>query len=254
MEFWGITDTGKVRQNNQDAYIAELSMTGKLAILVVCDGMGGARAGNVASSIASEVFVSRMLDLVRDVPEDSEFAAELTQATGDANQAVYREGISNPDCAGMGTTLVAAVVNGTEASIANIGDSRAYHIDSDSIKQITRDHSVVEDMVSRGDITRLEARTHPNKNLITRALGSSRAEPPDLFNIELKEGEYLLLCSDGLSNMMTDEEMLGLVRSSESVEHACTELVALANRRGSPDNVTALLLRNSAAAPSAMEV
>lgn len=254
MEFWGITDTGRVRARNQDAFDAAVCGVDGTVVLVVCDGMGGARAGDVASSVACETFMAEMKASADGQTDLSALSLRLARAVAAANGAVYARSLSDPEYAGMGTTLVAAVVSGEEAVIVNIGDSRAYRTSGGTIEQITRDHSVVEDMVTRGDITRLEARHHPHKNLITRALGSGRAEPPDIFEIKLDVDEYILLCTDGLTNMVGDEEIALELRGSTDVEASCRRLVALANHRGAPDNVTALLFKNSRSAPSAKEV
>ena len=141
----------------------------------------------------------------------------------------------------MGTTLVAAVIIGDNTVVVNIGDSRAYKISDNRIEQITRDHSVVEDMVQRGDITRAESLTHPNKNLITRAVGTVQSVDCDFFRFSTGEIDYILLCSDGLSNLVSDEEMLYEIVHAESIEFCCEKLLALAIARGAPDNITIVL-------------
>ena len=166
---WGITDKGAVRTQNQDGYYLDVPSE-HLAVGVVCDGMGGAKAGNVASLVAVETFVDALKEMGSQ--EESRPAAVLAQAAETANSAVFHRAATDPDCRGMGTTMVAALVVERMAYLLNIGDSRAYHVNDQGIARLTRDHSVVEDMVARGDITPEEARNHPRKNLITRALGS----------------------------------------------------------------------------------
>ena len=168
---WGITDKGAVRTQNQDGFYLDVPSE-HLAVGVVCDGMGGAKAGNIASLIAVETFVDALQGMQPDGDGEAGPAAVLSRAAETANTAVYHRAVTDPDCRGMGTTMVAALVVEQTAYLLNIGDSRAYHINEDGITRLTRDHSVVEDMVARGDITPEEARTHPRKNLITRALGS----------------------------------------------------------------------------------
>ena len=143
----------------------------------------------------------------------------------------------------MGTTMVAVLVVEDTAYLLNIGDSRAYHIDRDGITRLTRDHSVVEDMVARGDITPEQARTHPRKNLITRALGAEERIRADLYERQLKSGDHLLLCSDGLSNIVTDQELLYEVIHGGEIEECCQRLLDIALSRGAPDNVTAVLFQ-----------
>ena len=241
MNIWGITNTGSVRQQNQDAYRVEpLPEDGLLA--VVCDGMGGARSGNVASQMAVHLFGDAVLEgfQLPQVPAPDELlrtAAEL------ANERIYDRALNDPSCLGMGTTLVAALVREGTVHVINVGDSRAYAISRAGIRRVTRDHSVVEDLVARGEITPDEARLHPQKNLITRALGADAAAQPDLYQLPAVPGEFLLLCSDGLSNVVTDQELLYEVIHGGASDQCCQRLLDVALSRGAPDNVTAVLLQ-----------
>ena len=237
---WGVTDKGVIRSQNQDGYYLNV-LSEHLAVGVVCDGMGGARAGNIASLIAVETFVDTLKNLR---PEQEEApAAALDRAAAAANEAVFRRACTDPDCRGMGTTMVAVLIVEDAAYLLNIGDSRAYHIDADGITRLTRDHSVVEDMVARGDITPEQARTHPRKNLITRALGAEERIRADLYERQLKSGDFLLLCSDGLTNIVTDQEILYEVLHGGETEACCQRLLDIALSRGAPDNVTAVLFQ-----------
>lgn len=243
MELWGTTNCGKVRRENQDVFKTHHDTDNDIVVLVVCDGMGGANAGNIASALAADTFMDYILSTDKTIAELDEVSLLMSDAVRAANNAVYEKSVTNERYAGMGTTLTAAISIPAGAVIVNIGDSRAYHITKSSIKQITKDHSVVEDMISRGDLTRAEARRHPNKNLITRALGSSSVEEPDVFNISLNEGDYVLLCSDGLSNVVFDSELLFELQHSSSVKLSCEKLIDTALERGAPDNVTAVILK-----------
>ena len=238
MQIWGITHRGAVRQQNQDAYAAQQMEDGRI-IALVCDGMGGARAGNVASAMAVDLFMKRFMEQEKESndPERMQSAAAL------ANQEIFRRATTEEECTGMGTTLVAALVGKEEALILNEGDSRAYHISQAGIVLVTRDHSLVEDMVERGELTREEARNHPHKNLITRALGAEPILLTDCFRQPLKQGEYLLLCSDGLSNVVTEQEILYEVIHGGEDETCCQRLLDIAMHRGAPDNVTAVLIQ-----------
>ena len=238
MHMWGITHRGAVRQQNQDTYATRLLDDGRV-IALVCDGMGGARAGNIASAMAVETFMRRFLEL-RDEGDDQE---RMQQAAALANEEVFRRATSDEDCAGMGTTLVAALAGNEEAGILNEGDSRAYHINQAGIALVTRDHSLVEDMVERGELTREQARTHPHKNLITRALGAEPMLLADCFRQPLRPGDYLLLCSDGLSNVVTDQEILYEVIHGGQEDTCCQRLLDITLHRGAPDNVTVVLIR-----------
>lgn len=238
---WGITDKGAVRAQNQDAYYLQPA-EGEMALALVCDGMGGARAGNVASAmaveVASEFLEGLSLEELLRAPGEN-----LTQAAALANDAIFHKANREPDCRGMGTTMVAALVHDGSAAVLNIGDSRAYRIGEEGIAKLTRDHSLVEALVDRGDITPEQARQHPQKNLITRALGSESRSRTDLYEVEVKAGEYLLLCTDGLSNTVTDQELLYEVLHGGEPETCCQRLLALAMDRGAPDNVTAVLIQ-----------
>ena len=238
MQVWGITDRGTVRQQNQDAYAAKVLKDGRVVALV-CDGMGGARAGNVASTLAVERFMEEFLKPGQDGPDEERMA----HAAAAANQAVYDRSVRDAECAGMGTTLVAVLAGEREAVVLNEGDSRCYHINRDGIALVTRDHSLVEDLVERGELTREQARTHPHKNLITRALGAEPDLMADRFHQPLAEGDCLLLCSDGLSNVVNEQEMLYEVVHGDGDEGCCKRLLDIALSRGAPDNVTAVLVK-----------
>lgn len=236
MNIWGVTDIGLVRSENQDSYRIE-RLSDEIALAVVCDGMGGARAGNVASQIAADTFAAA----VRGAGTEGNWPQVLEQAVWEANEQVYSASLSNPDYRGMGTTLVAALVTPEALWMVNVGDSRCYQIVDGDIARVTRDHSLVEDLVFRGEITPEEARVHPKKNLITRALGVDRTVKVDVYEQENRSG-YLVLCSDGLSNMVTDEE-LRIEVVAEKKESSCTRLLERALDRGAPDNVTVVIVQ-----------
>jgi protein phosphatase len=243
MELWGITDSGRVRHENQDVFKIFYDDEKDVAVLVLCDGMGGARAGNVASAIAAETFMHHMGKYIEDVGSIDDTAAKISNAVLAANKAVFEKSAREDEYAGMGTTLTAAILTPDGVVIANVGDSRAYHATMSRITQVTRDHSVVEDMIARGDITRAEARLHPSKHLITRALGTYSEEKPDVFTINPDNGDYILLCSDGLSNIVMDSEMLFEMQRGTGVCGICENLTELALSRGAPDNVTVVILK-----------
>lgn len=240
IEAWGFTDRGAVRPENQDCYYLKQHGDDLLAA-IVCDGMGGHRAGNVASALAVDV-ASAYLESLTDEELSDTPPEHLTRALNLSNEAVFRRSNQEMEYAGMGTTMVSVIIAGKTAHILNIGDSRAYRINDGEIYKITRDHSVVEDMVHRGEITAEEARVHPQKNLITRALGSMAKARGDLYDITWEPGDYFLLCSDGLSNALTDQELLYEILHGGSRDTCCKRLLAQALNRGAADNVTAVLI------------
>ena len=240
MDAWGLTDLGNVRKQNQDFYDIVTLHPNQL-LLVVCDGMGGAKSGNVASRLATEVFVGEVRRTAREDMDVEQIEQMLRDAVSLANQAVFEQSKVSSDFTGMGTTLVAAVLLPDRAVIANVGDSRAYIFDKDGIRFMTVDHSLVELMVRRGEITREQAKTHPSKNLITRAVGTEANVDCDLYNQELHPGDAVLLCSDGLSNEMADQEILFEVVHGVQKEGCCQRLLDIAKGRGAPDNVTVVL-------------
>lgn len=241
MEIFGLTDPGNVREQNQDYYLfADLDGKGKA--VVVCDGMGGAKSGNVASKVAAEVFLSEVGRTVRYHQDPEKAERAVAAAVALANTAVYENSISDEAYHGMGTTLVAAVLLNGTGIIANVGDSRAYLINDNGIRCVTTDHSVVEMMVQRGELTREQAKSYPGKNLITRAVGTEESVACDLFRIPLQKGDNLLLCTDGLSNLMADQEILFEVAYGARKNDCCQRLVRIAKERGAPDNATAVLV------------
>ena len=242
MQSWGLTDPGRVRKQNQDAHhIEKLDRTSLLC--VVCDGMGGAKSGNIASTLAVDVFVQEVRQSWKPRLDQEKIDQILRSAVKLANFTVYDQSQQFPEeFDGMGTTLVAVLVHGRKATVINVGDSRAYGIDRSGIRQITRDHSLVQMMVDRGDLTPEVAKTYPGKNFITRAIGTEPTVLCDIFHLDVAKGEYLLLCSDGLSNMMDDQEILFEVVHGVNKAHCCKRLLDIAKNRGAPDNVTSILV------------
>lgn len=240
MKIYSLSDVGRVRSNNEDNCKFEL-INEETAVFVVCDGMGGTQAGQVASSVASEVFIEQMKNYVREKMTVRYMESTLGNAVSFASHDTYKKANSEPQFYGMGTTLVGGVYHKGQALIANVGDSRAYILDDDGLRQITEDHSLVEELVRRGEITEAQARRHPNKNVITRALGPERRPKPDFFPVKMEKGQMLLLCSDGLTNMIENDEIQKHLQSGDP-EKICRVLVDTANENGGSDNITVLIL------------
>lgn len=239
MQSWGITDVGCVRQQNQDAFRIEW-LDKNVLLCVVCDGVGGARSGNIASTLASDVMVQELKATWRSGLDHVEVGECLRKAMKLANFTVCDQAREVADFNGMATTLVAALLQPDRATVLNVGDSRAYYISNNGIRQVTVDHSLVQMMLSRGELTEEEAKDYPKKNVITRAIGMEPAAMSDVFHLELKKDDCLLLCSDGLSNVLDDQEILFEIVHGEP-ETCCQRLLAIAKDRGAPDNVTCVL-------------
>jgi protein phosphatase len=243
----GNTDIGMKRASNQDTFVLK-TYSEKTCLCVVCDGMGGAKGGSEASRIASEKFASVIDDFITPYigRKDKTLHANdvrdaLLDAVEQANNAVYQYAQDHSSMKGMGTTLVAALVIKKTVFAVNVGDSRMYFMKGAKIKQITKDHSYVQHLLDLGQITEKEAATFPNKNIITRAVGVREIVEPDYFEFELSDNDVLLLCTDGLSNLVDDQELLFEVVHGEQMETACERLLAIAKNRGAPDNVTCVL-------------
>ena len=241
MQSWGLTDQGCVRSQNQDAYqIAQLDRNSLLC--VVCDGMGGAKSGNIASTLAVDVFVQEVRRFWMANSTQEKINQMLQSAVKLANFTVYDQAKQFEEFDGMGTTLVAVLIRGRKATVVNVGDSRMYLANEDGIRQITRDHSLVQMMVDRGDLTPEQAKSYPGKNYITRAVGTEAIITYDLFHLDVAKGDYLLLCSDGLSNVMDDQEILFEIVHGVKKQNCCKRLLDIAKTRGAPDNVTSVLI------------
>lgn len=234
------TDVGIVRSNNQDSYAAGEFQNG-VAWAVVCDGMGGNAGGNIASSTAVKSISERITSAYRETMTSSSIKNLLVTAITNANFEIYDMAADNLDLLGMGTTVVAAIMTKNTLYIAHAGDSRAYLVTKEEIRQLTRDHSVVQDLVDRGEITPEQARTHPRKNLITRALGVDESLKVDFTVEDLKGDETLLICTDGLSNMVEPLDIYRVVADNPHEEIA-EILVNQANENGGEDNITVVAI------------
>ncbi|MBQ7298692.1 MAG: Stp1/IreP family PP2C-type Ser/Thr phosphatase [Clostridia bacterium] len=252
----GKTDIGKRRKNNQDSFVIRLWNEIGCALGVVCDGMGGANGGNIASALACEHFVAAVeafvtSDKVREGrATEGDFSSMLARAVTGANQCVYSSTERDKSLKGMGTTLVAALVVGDVLYAVNVGDSRLYLYNRGRLTQITRDHSLVQYLMDTGKLTREEARDYPNRNVITRAVGIERSIESDIFSVDLSrlhEDGCALLCSDGLSGYVEAEDIQamlteGLAKPLYDGDAIAAELVDAANAAGGVDNITVVLM------------
>ena len=238
MKTYSITDTGALREMNQDYFFASDDPVGNLPNLyIVADGMGGHKAGDYASRHTIERVVA---SISRNSSEEP--VTIIQEAISKANELLVAESNEDETKSGMGTTLVIATLVGDKLIVANVGDSRLYVI-SDMVRQITRDHSLVDEMVRLGELNPSEARSHPDKNIITRAIGAQKNVKADFFEVELAEDDYVLMCTDGLTNMVRDEEILDIVRSEKEPEAIAHKLVRMANDNGGRDNITVTIIK-----------
>ena len=242
MKLYGMTDVGRARRDNQDSY-AFRQLGDDLAILVVCDGMGGAQSGSVASAVAAEAFTAAVEErCAGGLPQDDGGRQRmLIEACDAANRQVFDMAQQNEECQGMGTTLVGALVTSAEAYVLNVGDSRCYLLRDGAARQLTTDHSYVQLLVSRGEITPEEARHHPKKNIITRAVGVDSEVGCDIQRLDLCPGDRLLLCSDGLTNVLDDSVLAEQSAGEEDAERYARALLSMTLEGGAPDNVTVVL-------------
>lgn len=241
MKAFSVTDIGMKRKINQDYVFSSENAVGNFPnLFIVADGMGGHKAGDYASRNCVETVVESVKNSRLKTP-----VGVLEEAIGTANKRIFSDAASNSELEGMGTTLVAAVIaENNVLYVANIGDSRLYIVNDKEIRQITEDHSLVEEMVRNGEIERSEARFHPNKNIITRAVGISQNVIPDYFEVQLQEDDTVLICSDGLSNMVDEDVIKRIInRYMDEVGKAADILVKTANENGGKDNISIVLVQ-----------
>jgi protein phosphatase len=229
-EHVGRTDVGRQRSVNEDALVEAPPF------FAVADGMGGAKAGEVASAMAAEAFSG-------EVDSDEPAEAQLSRILRDANRRIYDLAVSDDSHRGMGTTVTAAKITGDEISLGHVGDSRAYRMRDGELEQLTRDHSLVAELERSGQITPEAAEHHPQRSIITRALGPEPDVQVDTYTLAGRSGDVFLLCSDGLTSMISDDELASILRAATSLEEAADSLVRAANQSGGKDNITVVLFR-----------
>ena len=242
MRAWGLTDIGMVREVNQDTFRMEYDTETGRGMFLVCDGMGGAAAGEVASGLAADAFLQTMDNCWKAYFDQYDLKNRLLDAYTQVNEVVYDASRSNPDYAGMGTTMVTVVCGDGQALVGNVGDSRAYFLDDTGMRQITEDHSLVTELMKRGDLTPYQASRHPSRNVITRAMGADATVQCDTFIETVKAGTFLLLCSDGLIREVTEPEIYYEIFQADHPETACNRLMEMAKSRGGRDNITMVLI------------
>lgn len=238
LKTFSITDIGKRRKLNQDyVYTSEMPVGHLPNLFMVADGMGGHNAGDYASRYTIETIVNEIQNFEEDSP-----VFVLEKAIKSANRHIRQKSEEEIELNGMGTTVVAATINGDKLCVANVGDSRLYIINKRTIRQITRDHSLVEEMVRMGGLKREMARTHPDKNIITRAIGAQDDVEVDFFELTLEKDDVILMCSDGLTNMIEDEEIRMIMQGQRDIVEKAESLIKAANNNGGKDNIAVVLV------------
>lgn len=242
-----LSDAGKVRELDEDSLVVARVFTtyeaepSERILLIVADGMGGHSKGEVASYIGAKTVAEETIPYLLERDDEKEFADILSTNMKDTNQQILQYALDHPECEGMGTTMTVAILDGNQVHISHIGDTRAYQISRDEILQVTKDHSYVQQLVDKGEITPEEAKRHPKKNIITRVVGYYAEVKADTYSEVLKEDDRLLLCCDGLTSHVDDEELKKIVSKALTAKGACEELVRLANERGGSDNISLVL-------------
>lgn len=237
MNHYSLTNKGLVRSVNQDAYANYENDF--FSLFVLCDGMGGHKAGEVASCLA----VDTVKEFFTNKEKEEDYSELLLEAVKRANEAVYAKGQSSPEYYNMGTTIVAVLIADAKAYIAHIGDSRLYQMRDSQLDQVTEDHSLVQNLVNKGLLTPEDAKRSPEKSALTRALGIDPKEETDLDLLSLEEGDQLLLCSDGLTNMVDEEEIACILKSESDLREKAEKLMSMAIAAGGKDNITLTLLK-----------
>lgn len=236
------SDIGLKRAVNEDR-AAVIERPDNLKLAVLADGMGGHNAGDVASEMAIHILRQMFLQATNEQLTSSASREQwLKRAVSHANDEIYQYSLNNEGCKGMGTTLIACVVDRTQCTIAHVGDSRLYYFTNEQVQLITRDHSYVNALIDKGAISEEEAENHPNKNIIVKALGTETTIKPDYYELEIDSDSFVLICSDGLSNKLTPEEMAAIITLNKPLQERGKMLVQLANDSGGEDNISLILL------------
>jgi serine/threonine protein phosphatase PrpC len=245
MRFAVKSDKGMIREINEDSYNVIAGYSGVPVSFVIADGMGGHNSGEIASKMAVDSVSAQILENPHTLIDEAGILISIKEIMENTNRAVYEKSIGDEATKGMGTTLILAVMLNKKLHIGHVGDSRAYIIRDERIEQLTTDHSFIEELIKNGSISRAEAAVHPRRHVITRAIGCMEEVEVDTYSCNIKDNDVFLLCTDGLSNMLDDEEILSAISGTEDLHQACIKLVDMANECGGEDNVTVILFKNN---------
>lgn len=241
MEGYFLTDRGKIRAHNEDSGGLFYNTDNQL-IAIIADGMGGHQAGDVASQLATKLMKQKWQTAARvNAPDEAE--TWLSATISEVNQSIYEHSLQNKECEGMGTTIVAAICTDEFLTIAHVGDSRGYLYNENGFNQVTEDHSLVNELLRSGQISEQDAEWHPRKNIILKAIGTEETVLEDILTVVWETGNKLLLCSDGLSDKLNEQEIAAYLSSTEDLKETGLEMISLANERGGEDNITLILIQ-----------
>jgi len=242
MRFAARTDKGVVRELNEDSFNIICDYPGVPPTFIIADGMGGHNSGEVASKMAVDIVSSQIVQYAEKLADEDNVLSSISQILAKANKDIYTMSRIRGKNFGMGTTVIVAVALNKKFFIAHVGDSRVYVIRDGQIRQITIDHSFIEELIRTGSLTREEAENHPSRNIITRALGCAEEVEIDTYSCEMKNDDIFILCTDGLTNMVSEGEIQDVVLGSDDPDAACIELIGRANRYGGEDNITVIVI------------
>jgi protein phosphatase len=245
VRFAAKSDRGKVRELNEDSYRLITGHSNVPDAFIVADGMGGHSSGEVASGMAVEFAEQYILTHPEVFSHEESVLSGIKKLMEEANTAIFTKASESQSNFGMGTTFITVVMLNNKMYIGHVGDSRVYLIRDGVIEKVTTDHSFIEELIKNGSLTREEAENHPKKNVITRALGCDQEILVDTLTVEVKDEDIFVLCTDGLTNMLREDEILDIILKSEDPETACNELVHCANEKGGEDNITVIIIKNS---------
>lgn len=242
MRFAAGTDRGLVRDSNEDSYKIIPESSQNSYVYIIADGMGGHNCGEVASRMAVDFISNYVQKDGSQLFSSQNIEEKLKKLVEDTNTTVFETSLKNPEASGMGTTLTMAVIAGQKVTVAHVGDSRLYLMRDEIIQQITEDHTYIWELIKKGSLTREEAEVHPRKHVITRAIGSSPDLEVDMLTLEIQDEDILLLCTDGLTNMIGDDEIYRILKDNEP-EAACEALIEAAKSKGGEDNITVIVIK-----------
>lgn len=246
MRYSGLSDIGNVREANEDYYeIVDMGYPDKPIFFMLADGMGGHNAGEVASRSAVEYALRYIKDNEQELfwTDSNKIMDSMEKILKESNDALRQIAHANSECDGMGTTFIFACIFNDKMYVCHVGDSRAYIVRKGSITHITQDHSYVEELIKLGQITREQAEDHPSKNVITRAIGIDETVDVDKYNVDLENEDTVVLCTDGLSNELSDSEILDAVANNPDTQNACEVMISKANKQGGEDNITVIVIK-----------
>ncbi len=245
MRFGVKSDRGRVRELNEDSYKVITGKDGIPDTFIVADGMGGHNSGELASHMAVDLSEEYLLKFLNDDGGEESTVSFICSLVAEVNKSIFLKAKESEENYGMGTTFVIGILLGNKLYIGHVGDSRAYLIRNGVLERLTTDHSYIEELIKNGSLTREEAKNHPKKNIITRALGCEENVAVDTYSVDFKDDDILVLCTDGLTNMLNENEILSIIYDSDEPQYSCDELVRLANEKGGEDNITVILVKNS---------